>query len=233
MNPFAAALRAYHRGHLDACFTISRDDGFAEAVPMSVFFEDGKFSELESKAIGLCGGSVLDVGAGAGRHSLALRRRGRDVTALEIEPECEAILRARGLAKVIIGDVMAWSGERFDTVLMLMNGIGMVGTPEKLDRFLATLPSMLQSGGRLLCDSIDVNVTENPVHVAYREANVRAGRYPGQQFFSISFGGERGELIAWLHIEPDRLAFHCAKAGLTCEVVVQERDGHYLARIAP
>lgn len=231
MTPFAAALLAYHRGQQDARFTIVRDDGFAQTVPVALFFEHDKFPALEAAALALCQGSILDAGAGAGRHSLALRTRGRDVTALEIEPECETILRARGLEQVSIGDIMAWSGPRFDTILMLMNGIGMVGTPDQLDHLLAGLPSRLQLGGRLLCDSIDVTLTDDPVHVAYREANLKAGREPGQQFFRIGFGGAWGEPFTWLHIDPETLARHCTRAGLACAIVFREPDGRYLARI--
>jgi hypothetical protein len=58
-----------------------------------------------------------------------------------------------------------------------------------------------------------------------------AGRYPGQQYFRINFGDICGEPFAWLHIDPETLARACAEAGLACDVVFQEPDGHYLASI--
>ena len=233
MTPFAKALLACHQGDRNARFVISRDDGFAQPVPVSVFYEDGTFPGLETRALSLCRGRVLDVGACAGRHSLALRKLGHEVTSLEVEPECEGILRSRGLKDVVIADIMNWTGRRFDTVLMLMNGIGMVGNPDGLDRFLARLPVLLQPGGCLLCDSVDVTLTNDPVHAAYREANGTAGRSPGQQSFRIIFGNETGKPFEWLHIAPDLLTGHCAKAGLSSEIVYREPGGHYLARILP
>ena len=229
MTPFAKALLAFHRGDSSARFVITREDGFAQDVPVSTFFADDEFSYLESRALASCRGDVLDVGAGAGRHSLALRRLGHEVTSIELEPECEVILRSRGLEEIIIGDIMSWNNQRFDTVLMLMNGIGMIGTPAKLDQFLSTLPSLLKPDGFLLCDSIDVGLSDNPTHVAYREANVKAGRAPGQQSFRISFEGESGQSFEWLHLSPEALALHCAKMGLTATVLHQASNGHYLA----
>jgi hypothetical protein len=131
----------------------------------------------------------------------------------------------------IVGDILHWSGEQFDTVLMLMNGIGMVGTPEKLDAFLSHASNLLSLGGQIICDSIDVSVTQTPIQVAYRENNLRNGLYPGQQCFSMSYAGERGEPFEWLHIDAVRLATHCRKAHLDCSIVREEADGHYLASI--
>jgi len=180
MNPFASALSAFHSGDLSAAFVIRRDDGFEQQVSTSIFFSDDKFSALESLALDLCEGRTLDIGGAAGRHSLALIRRGLDVTCLDILPDMEVILRDRGVDQIVISDVFTFSGERFDTLLMLMNGIGMAGTPEGLDRFLQHAHQIIRPGGQILCDSIDVSVTSDPVHAAYRERNLKLGRAPGQ-----------------------------------------------------
>lgn len=147
MSPFAQAMLAYHQGDTGATFTVSRDDGLALLFPVARFFDDTHFSPWEEKVLSLCSGRVLDVGAGAGRHSLALQRQGCSVVALDIEPFCEQILKSRGVEEVVIGDVLEWSGQRFDKVLMLWNGIGMVGTPERLDRFLGKVPALLHPVG--------------------------------------------------------------------------------------
>jgi SAM-dependent methyltransferase len=230
MNPFASALLAYHAGEQNACFVIRRDDGFEQTVPVRAFFQT-EFSPLEAMALKLCRGNILDVGAAAGRHSIELQQRGLSVRAMDILPEAAQILSDRGMTAPIVGDILHWSGDQFDTVLMLMNGIGLVGTPEKLDAFLSRAPNLLTHGGQILCDSIDVSVTQTPIHVAYRENNLRKGLYPGQQRFSTSYTGQRGEPFQWLHIDAVRLSQHCRRAQLDCRIVHEEADGHYLASI--
>ncbi|MEI6085200.1 MAG: class I SAM-dependent methyltransferase [Verrucomicrobiota bacterium] len=197
---------------------------------MKVFFQT-EFDPLESMALDLCRGKILDVGAAAGRHSIELRRRGLRVCALDILSEAAQILSDRGVTAPIVGDILHWSGDQFDTVLMLMNGIGLVGTPEKLDEFLCHAPNLLTHGGQIICDSIDVSVSQTPTHVAYRENNLRKGLYPGQQCFSISYAGQQGEIFPWLHLDAACLSQHCRKANLDCNIVHKEADGHYLVSI--
>ncbi len=93
-------------------------------MPVSAFFSDSNFPSIELRALDLCKGRVLDVGAAAGRHSIELLRRGFDVWSLDILPEAASILSDRGLPHPIAGDILSWSGDSFDTVLMLMNGTG-------------------------------------------------------------------------------------------------------------
>lgn len=88
-----------------------------------------------------------------------------------------SILRDRGVEQVVISDIMAFSQEQFDTVLMLMNGIGMVGTIEDLRKFLRHAHRIVTPGGQILCDSVDVSVTANPTHVAYRNQNADCPQY--------------------------------------------------------
>jgi SAM-dependent methyltransferase len=233
MNPFSQALAAYHAGDHSAEFLIRRDDGFQQRVPASVFFEGTAFPILEAKSLDLCRGRVLDVGAAAGRHSLELSRRGLEVTSLDILPAMESILRERGIARLVIADVMQFTGAQADTVLMLMNGIGMVGTPDRLDGFLQHAHGLVAPGGQILCDSIDVSVTTDPIHVAYREQNVARGRQPGQQTFTMSYQGEAGAPFDWFHLDFQTLSEYARKTGWQAELLASEPNGHYLCRLIP
>ena len=231
MNPLGMALLAYHSGNTGACFTITRDDGFEQTVPVKVFFEDVQFPDMEGRALDLCFGTILDVGAAAGRHSLELHRRGMEVWSLDILPDTNQIMSERGVPRPLIGDILSWTELTFDTVLMLMNGIGMIGTPLRLDDFLRNAHRLVSSGGQILCDSIDVSVTQAPIHIAYRNKNVERGLYPGQQRFTIKYGNVLGESFDWLHLDFTSLARHCQGAGWNCQLIHQESDGHYLAQI--
>jgi SAM-dependent methyltransferase len=232
MESLGEALRAYRSGCKGALFAITRDDGFEQTVPVKVFFDTAQFPHLETRALNLCRGPVLDVGAAAGRHSLELHRRGMEVWSLDVLPETRQIMSERGVPHPIVGDIISWAERSFDTVLMLMNGIGMVGTPQRLDRFLRHAHRLVSPGGQILCDSIDVSITQTPVHVAYRNKNIERGLYPGQQRFTIKYGDVSGAPFDWLHLDFASLARHCQAAGWNCHLIHQEQDGHYLARIS-
>ncbi len=231
MNSFGQALSAYHEGDRDACFVIARDDGFTQAVPVKVFFETGSLPELESRALRLCQGEVLDIGSAAGRHSLALSQQGLAVWSLDILPEAQIILGERGLPHPVLGDALSWAERSFDTVLMLMNGIGLVGTPAGLDRFLRHAHRLVSPGGQILCDSIDVSKTEEPIHIAHHRRNREWGLYPGQQRFRIQYGEVWGEFFDWLHLDFDSLSRHGWAAGWECQLIDEEPEGRYLARM--
>lgn len=231
MNEFSQALLAYHNGDLSAEFVIRRDDVYQSRIPASGFFEDSKFPPLESIALERCSGRVLDVGAAAGRHSLSLIRRGLDVTALDVLPEMESILRDRGADQVVISDIMTFSQDQFDTLLMLMNGIGMVGTIESLGEFLRHAHQIVAPEGQILCDSVDVSVTTNPTHVAYRNQNAEKGSPLGQQTFTIEYNGVAGKPFHWLNIDFESLNAISHVEGWNTELIAQEEDGHFLCRL--
>jgi SAM-dependent methyltransferase len=231
MIPFGHALLDYHRTGIDSTFVLKRDDGFAATISTSTFFNDTNFPELEQRALDLCRGKVLDIGAGAGRHALALQRKGLEVCAIDNVADAVFVMRERGVIEAHPYDVMTMENRTFDTLLLLMNGIGMVGVPSELDRFLHHASHLVNEGGCLLCDSIDVSKTTDPVHVRYREKNLRKNRYPGQQFYSAVYGSEVSALFPWLHLDFATLAAHAQRNGWIAELIHSEDDGHYLAKL--
>ncbi|MHC4403905.1 MAG: class I SAM-dependent methyltransferase, partial [Planctomycetota bacterium] len=129
MEPQGLALLAYFEGALDAELIIHRDDGVDDPVPVSHFFRDpSEFTNVETTAISLCTGHVLDAGAGTGLHSLVLQQIGLPVTAVEITRQAVAIMTRRGVRDVRHVDILDYSGGPFDTILMMGHGIGMVET---------------------------------------------------------------------------------------------------------
>lgn len=232
MNPFSRALTNFHAGNLGATFTIRRDDGFQQVDPASTFFETECYPPLEKRAMDECRGSILDVGSAAGRHSLELLRRGLSVTSLDVLPEMEGIMKDRGLTDVIIADVMTFSGKPFDTLLMLMNGIGMVGGLEGLNGFLRHAHDLVLPGGQILCDSIDVSITTDPQHVSYREKNLASGRPAGQQAFTMECDGVEPTAFHWLHIDFESLARVASGHGWEAQLLEQEPNGHFLCKLS-
>ncbi|HHX64104.1 MAG TPA: class I SAM-dependent methyltransferase [Chloroflexi bacterium] len=236
MDLYDLALWDHYRGNGPVSVVVHRDDGLREDLPMTPFFEspvdsDTPRARLEQAALALCRGRVLDIGAGAGRHSLILQERGLNVCAIDIAAHAVDIMRRRGVREAHRADIWQYSGGPYDTLLMLMHGIGIVGTLAGLDRFLRHARGLTNPGGRIVLDSLDVRHTDDPVHIAYQEANRRMGRYEGEIRMRFEYGGQIGEFIEWLHIDYDTLSEHAAAAGWACRRVYALDNGDYLAEL--
>lgn len=232
MEPLGLALLDYFQGNPSAALVIRRDDGVETALPAGHFFRGpDDFSAIENTALGLCKGRVLDVGAGSGLHSLVLQAKGLSVTAIDISHHAVDIMSQRGIDDVQRGDIFHFTGGPFDTLLMMGHGIGMVETVAGLDRFLQHAGSLLAEDGQVLLDSHDVRKTDDPVHLAYHEANRQAGRYIGEIRVQLEHEGKVGPTCGWLHVDPETLEKQAKRAHWECEVLVKEASGDYLARL--
>jgi SAM-dependent methyltransferase len=207
---------------VDAEVIVRDEDGGEERTPASVFFRrPEEFSALDEAALALCRGRVLDVGAGAGCHSLALQARGVAVTALDVAPEAVEVMRQRGVRDARCGDIFTFAGERFDTLLLLMNGIGLVGTIARLDWFLQDVPRLLAHGGQILLDSFDPGPPDTP----------HSDKYVGEMRFQLEYQDVRGAMYEFVFLDFETLRRHAETAGWRCESIWQEDEGHYLAQL--
>ncbi len=232
MEPFGDALAAWFAGDSSATLIICRDDGDRAELPAGYFFrEPAQFSPIENAALERCSGTVLDVGAGTGVHTLVLQERGLPMTAIDILPAAVDIMRKRGVKTAHCADVFGFEGGPFDTVLLMGHGIGMVETIEGLDRFLSHVQGLVSPDGQVLLDSLDVRVTDVPAHLEYHEKNRNAGRYFGETRLTFGFGDKQGPQCGWLHVDSETLARHADKNGWKSTVIVQSEDGQYLARL--
>ena len=234
-SPHGRALLDYFHGDHTAEVVVHEEGGETEAVPIRVFFRGpSEFSALEEAAVDLCRGRVLDAGAGTGCHALVLQELGLSVCAIDIAPEAVEIMRRRGVQDARCADLFRFGGGPFDTILMMMNGIGVVGTLAGLDAFLRDVARLLAPDGQLLVDSYDPRPEEGGGSPrsgppgAEREAS---GRYPGELRFRLEYKGRRGLTLGWLFLDPETLTAHAARAGWRCEVIWREEEGHYLARL--
>lgn len=234
MKPYGLALLDYFNGDTSATLVSYRDDGDKEELPVSVFFRDpSNLLPTEQTALELCRGHVLDVGAGAGPHSLILQDRGLSVCAIDISPEACEVMQKRGVKDVRCVDILDFKAEPFDTILILGRGIGMVGDLFGLDHFLSDVRRLVKSDGLVLLNSIDVRSTANPKHLAYQEANRKAERYFGEVRLQFEYKGQKGPFFGWLHVDSETLADHAVKTGWLCQIIIQGEDGHYLAQLTP
>ncbi len=157
---------------------IERSDGFLAVEDAARYFS----TDLDA-AFDLASGRVLDIGAGAGRASVALHDRGQDVVALDISQGATAVCRDRGVPTTFTGSVFELAEsqpEPFDTFLMLGNNLGLLGGPAQAPLVLGALGAMAAPGARIVGETADPYTTTRPVHLDYHEQNRKAGRLPGQ-----------------------------------------------------
>jgi hypothetical protein len=66
-------------------------------------------------------------------------------------------MRQQGVKQVLIQDVMGYEGVEYDSILMLMNGIGIAGDLDGLEKLLIHLKKIVKPAGQLLVDSTDIS----------------------------------------------------------------------------
>ncbi len=233
-TPYAEAMSAFHRGNRDA-YMVVYDDYERDEVPLSYFFRGpNEFPEVERLALNLCRGRVLDVGAGSGCHTLALQERGLQVTAIEILPEMVDILKERGVRDARQATWMDLLDEPFDTVLMMMNGLGLTETLPGLRRFFRRARRLVKPDGQVLADSTDVRVRMEPKAGRSGGSTRLDGRYVGELHFQIEFEGRKGPPFAQLYVDPATLDRSARSEKWSCEIIhPPDEYGHYLARLTP
>ncbi len=225
LAPLGCALHDYFAGDTDAVMMVFSDFGEHDEMPVSIFFrEPSAFFPFEDAALQLCRGSVLDIGAGTGVHTLPLQERGVDVCAVEIVSEAVEIMRARGVRNVLTGDLFELKSAPADTVLMMMNGIGPVGTLDGLDSFLKRLPEMLKPGGQILVDSGDVRQRQVVTGTGGLDWPARTGDYIGEAWIRLEYLGQVGEPFRELYVDFDTLKERSNRQGWDCKRVFGETE---------
>jgi len=223
--PMGEAFAAYSQGERSAIISVNSDVWKPEQVPVAAYYrpDHQELPTLELKALSLCRSGVLDVGAGAGRHSLELQRRGLTVRSLEVCHRSAEVCRRRGVTDVVCDDIFSFCDGSWETLLLLQHGIGVVGTLAGLDLFLRRSRTLLAADGLIVCDSADISTT---VRTRQRTSSTH---YAGEVVFQLCFRGTRGRPYPWLFVDPTTLERHARSHGFTCEIVARAERGRYLA----
>ena len=200
-----------------------------DEIPLTTLFRSYEdMPEIERKALDMAKGRILDVGAASGCHSLVLQERSLDVTAIDISPLSVETMQERGVKKVLEQDFFTLEGQ-YDTILMLMNGIGIVGTLERMPEFFKQLDKILAPGGQVLCDSSDISyVFENEEGMIDIPNEMD---YYGEHSFQMQYKDTIGEPFNWLYIDADTLKQKAGRCGYAVELVAEGEHYDYLARI--
>ena len=180
-------------------------------------------------------GRILDVGAGAGRHALALQERGHEVVALDVSPGAIEVCRDRGVEQVFLGtteDLVREDPELFDAVILLGHNLALVGSPEASVPFLDSLRSLLRSDGLVIGNTRDIYQTDDPVHLAYHRLNRARGRLPGQLPLRTKFEDVVGDWFDYLFVSRTELTDLVERAGWRVEQLT-EPNPSYPATLRP
>lgn len=231
-DPFGAAISDYF--HLGKAPDIEVNTNYTEDehIPVSWFFREEKnMPEIERAALEHCRGRILDIGAAAGCHSLALQERGLDVTALERSRLAVDVMRKRGIKKIIHNDIFLHINEKYDTLLLLMNGTGIGGTLEGLKQLLQHLISLLNGKGQILIDSSDISyLFEEDDGSVWVDLN--STKYYGEMQYEVSYKNHASS-FDWLFIDFNRLKQVASEAGFSSHLVKQGSHFDYLAKLQP
>lgn len=174
--------------------------GIEKINPRYLFRTFKEMPYIEQKALQLCKGKVLDVGACAGSHSIYLQENGFDVVSLDISPGCCEVMRKRGLRIVRHNNYFNFSEGTYDTLLFLMNGIGIAGSLEGLRNLLRQAKTLLNPGGKILFDSTDIEYAYlNKDRSKWVNLN---SNYYGEVTYKLSYKKARGKAFGWLFIDP-------------------------------
>ena len=229
MDPMGRAIADYHKSKKASKLRVFSPMFEEDEIPLTTLFRSYKsMPKIEQRALDMAKGRILDVGAASGCHSLVLQERGLDVTAIDISPLSVETMQERGVKKVLEQDFFTLEGQ-YDTILMLMNGIGIVGTLERMPEFFRQLDKILAPGGQVLCDSSDISyVFENEEGMIDIPNEMD---YYGEHSFRMQYKNTIGEPFDWLYIDEDTLKEKARRYGYAVEVVTEGEHYDYLARI--
>lgn len=204
--------------------------GGKDVMPLDYLFRAyKKMPKIEQKALDLCCGKILDIGCGAGNHSLYLQEKGFDVTALDISKGAIEVCKLRGLKKTLQQDFWHIKNQKYDTILLLMNGIGLSETLEKLPLFLNHLKSLLNPNGQILVDSSDIIYMFEDENGFFEFSE---DYYYGEVQFTMTYKKQTTPKFNWLYLGFDKLHLYTHRTGLKCQKIIEGSHYEYLAKLS-
>ena len=222
---YGQALADYFYGRPTEAVWVHTSYGTREEIPIDWFFrEPDDFPTLEQYALSLCRGTILDIGAGVGSHALALQQKGLEVMAIERSSLACQIIQERGVNQYLAASYEEYCGPAVDTMLLLMNGIGLVGSLSKLSGFLQWAETYIQPGGQLLFDSSDVSYL-------FVGKTKPEDYYYGEVQFQYEYREEYGEWFSWLYVDFDTLCQTGRQSGWEVQRIYEDETQQYLARL--
>ncbi len=228
-DPMGRAIADWHANGKAAKLRVFSSQFDEDEIPVKHLFRNfEQMSQLEQKALILAKGKILDCGAGSGCHSLELQRMGKEVEAIDISPLSVEVMAQRGVQSVSQQSLFELNAvQAFDTVLMLMNGSGIIGKLENMEKFFMKMKQILKPGGVIYMDSSDLRYLYEDEDGSY-VVNL-AGDYYGEVDFRMQYKQIKGETFDWLYIDFQTLSMYASKFGFKAELIEEGEHYDYLA----
>lgn len=198
---FGRCCLDYFAGDKDAKIIVNTDIAETDELPAEHLFRDFEnMPSHEQAALQQARGDILDIGACAGSHALYLQELGYNVTALDISKGCCEVMQKRGVKNVVCGDIFKFSGKTYDSILLLMNGIGIAGNLPKLPELLDHLRTLLNPGGKIIFDSSDLQYLyleeDGSISIPLTD------RYYGELIYNLEYKGKQSGEFKWFFVDP-------------------------------
>ena len=212
---------------------IITETSISEADEMNVAYLFRSYDEmpkLERHALQLAKGKILDIGCGAGSHSLCLQNEKEfEVISIDISENAIKACQLRGLKNAKVLNILDLENETFDTILLLMNGTGIFGTLDETPKFLQKLKTLLNPNGQILIDSSDIIYMFDDDEDGGKW--IPGDAYYGELTFTISYKNQTEDTFPWLYLDYNTLQNAAFANGLQCELVMEGDHFDYLARL--
>ena len=211
-----------------------RDDGYIDTRDAKWYFSGYKYwPPHQKKAMRFVRGKVLDIGCGAGKHSLHLQEKGLDVLGIDISPLAVEVCKARGLRQAKAASIAQVSSSLgiFDTILMLGNNFGLFGDFKKARRLLKKFHRITQNRARIIAQTLDPYNTTDPPHLEYHELNRRKGRMGGQTRLRIRYKKYATPWFDYLFVSRDEMKQILEGTGWVVNLFIDSEGPTYVAII--
>lgn len=228
-DPMGAAIADYFNHHKAEKLRVFSSQFDEDEIPVDQLFRSyHEMPELEQIALQMAKGEILDVGAGSGCHALALQEMGKEICAIDISPRSVEVMEKRGIKNVRQMNLFDNHFlETFDTILMLMNGSGIIGKLENMSAFFQKMKQLLRPGGCILMDSSDLRYLFEDEDGSFLID--LAGDYYGEIDFRMQYKDIKGNSFDWLYIDFQTLSLYAAENGFEAEMVKEGEHYDYLA----
>ena len=226
---FGKALLNYHQSPNSQTLDTWTNLTDIDPVPIAYFFRSfEQMPKIEQHALSLCKGNVLDIGCGAGSHSLHIQNIQKLlVTGLDLSPSAIDVTQKRGLTNTHCTSIYEHLDKKYDTLLLLMNGLGIAEELNGVGRLLNHLKQLLKPQGQILLDSSDLIYLFDEEEVS---AWLSDDRYYGEVDYGIGFQGHKEE-FPWLYLDYPHLEEIALLTGLKCQKIIEGPNHDYLARL--
>ena len=226
MDVFGKALIDFYETGKTASLILHNSYSVREEMPVDFFFRDEEeMPDLELHALHLCKGKILDIGAGVGSHALILQAFNVDVTAIDVSKYAVHIMGDRGVEKAVLANILTFEPiEKYDTLLMLMNGIGLTGSIKGFELFLQNAKSLLNPDGQMLFDSSDISYL-------FENSPKPIGKYFGEVSYQYEYKGEKGAWFNWIYIDKETITTIAERNGWHAEILLDDGEDQFLVRL--